>query len=256
MAAQPASTDGSVDPAAVEARLDRVDDPELDRSIVDLEYVERVTIADGHVTVVFVLPTAWCSPAFAWMMATGIRDEVGDIDSVAGVTVSLLDHMHSEEITTGINERRSFAETFPDAESGVAAVRRKLDEKARLARQHRAVEAFRDAGLQPAQIVDLTLGDLDFSVADGHVAVTVQDGSLTVTAPREPVEDYLEKARTIGLVTDPADRCFRDPDGDPIAVDEFDLVQHRMRAAAVNVRGQGTVCEGLHESRNRTHADD
>ena len=37
------------------------------------------TIDDGDVTVEFTLPTAWCSPAFAWMMATDARDEVDSL---------------------------------------------------------------------------------------------------------------------------------------------------------------------------------
>ncbi len=46
-------------------RLDRIVDPELDRSIVELEYVDRIEADDGDVEVAFTLPTAWCSPAFA-----------------------------------------------------------------------------------------------------------------------------------------------------------------------------------------------
>jgi hypothetical protein len=37
------------------------------------------TIDDGDVTVEFTLPTAWCSPAFAWMMATDARGEVDSL---------------------------------------------------------------------------------------------------------------------------------------------------------------------------------
>lgn len=55
----------SPDRAAVRERLDEVRDPELDRSIVDLDYVDEIRIEEGTVAVAFVLPTAWCSPAFA-----------------------------------------------------------------------------------------------------------------------------------------------------------------------------------------------
>ncbi|WP_241997089.1 iron-sulfur cluster assembly protein, partial [Halorubrum sp. SD626R] len=53
----------------VRDRLDRVEDPELARSIVELDYVDAIDIDGGRVLVQFTLPTAWCSPAFAWMMA-------------------------------------------------------------------------------------------------------------------------------------------------------------------------------------------
>jgi metal-sulfur cluster biosynthetic enzyme len=62
-----------IDRATVMERLDRVDDPELDDSIIELDYVRDLAIDESSVGVELVLPTAWCSPAFAWMMATGAR---------------------------------------------------------------------------------------------------------------------------------------------------------------------------------------
>ncbi|AUX10828.1 hypothetical protein AArcSl_3222 [Halalkaliarchaeum desulfuricum] len=240
---------------AIRERLRRVDDPELDRSIVELEYVEEIRIDDGEVAVCFVLPTAWCSPAFAWMMATGIRDEVGSLPNVTDVTVELRDHMHAAEITEGVNDRRSFVETFPAAEDDVAEVRRKLDEKARLARQHAAVEALLDAGIAPGQIVDLTLDHLDRGSDTVGTAVSLRGGAVFAVIDDEPLADYLEKARETGIVTSTDDCLFADPDGEPIDPEEFDVVHSRARAAGVNVTGQGSVCAALHESRHRRGDD-
>lgn len=86
-------------------------------------------------TVTFVFPTAWCSPAFAWMVATGIRDEVGDLSGVTSVTICLSDHIHGDEITAGVNQGLLFKAVFEDAEDGVEAVRQKFDEKTRSACQ-------------------------------------------------------------------------------------------------------------------------
>ncbi|WP_327054068.1 iron-sulfur cluster assembly protein [Halomicrococcus gelatinilyticus] len=238
---------------AIVERLRRVDDPELDRSIVDLEYVDRVDVDGDRVTVAFVLPTAWCSPAFAWMMATGIRDEVGALPGVADVTVDLRDHMHAEEITTGVNERRPFQAVFPDADAGVSAVRHKLDEKARLARQHAAVEALLDAGLAPEQIVALGRDQVDLDADGDRAVVSLRGGSVLVPVDAAPLARYLEKARAVGLADD---HLFADPDGDPISLDAFESVQARARAARVNVDGQGSVCAALHESRNGVAVDD
>jgi metal-sulfur cluster biosynthetic enzyme len=251
------SSDGPVDAAAVVDRLDRVDDPELDRSIVDLEYVDRVQIDGREVSVTFVLPTAWCSPAFAWMMATDIRDEVGALSDVDAVTVRLRDHMHGEEITTGVNENLAFEEVFEDADDGVVAVREKLDEKARFARQHEAVSALRDAGLDPEQVAALTRGDVDLEFAADRAAVAVRDGTLSVTVPREPVADYLEKARATGLVTDEGDMLFADRDGDPLEPDPaaFEAVHRDARLAASNIEGQAAICASLHEARNGVTLD-
>ncbi|WP_458187970.1 iron-sulfur cluster assembly protein [Haladaptatus sp. NG-WS-4] len=246
--------DGGVDKEAVIDRLRRVDDPELDRSIVDLEYVGRVRIDGSHVEVSFVLPTAWCSPAFAWMMATGIRDEVQTLPAVDVVTVELEDHMHAEEITEGVNERRPFQSVFPEAASGVDAVRRKLDEKARLARQHTVVEDLLDAGLSAEQIAALRRGQLELD--PGRVVVSLREGALFVAVDDEPVVRYLEKAEETGLVTADDDPLFADPDGDPLDPETFELVHSRARAAKVNVGGQGSVCAALHESRNGATVDD
>jgi len=243
---------GDVDREAVVERLRRVDDPELDRSIVELDYVEEIRIEDRAVRVSFVLPTAWCSPAFAWMMATGIRDEVESLPGVSSVTVELRDHMHAAEITDGVNDRDPFQAAFPDAEAGVDAVRRKLDEKARLARQHTAVAALLDAGLAPRQVADLRRSQVERDPDTGRAVVSLREESVFVVVDDEPLADYLQKARATDLVAAPDDLLFADPDGDPIDPDAFEMVQSRARSAKVNVDGQGSVCEALHESRNET----
>jgi metal-sulfur cluster biosynthetic enzyme len=250
------AVDGPPTHEAVRERLDRVDDPELDRSVVELRYIERVDIDGDRVEVGFVLPTAWCSPAFAWMMATGIRDEVGSLDGVETVRVDLRDHMHGEEINHGVNERLAFEEAFEEADDGIEAVRETLDEKARLARQFDALDALRDAGLSPGQIADLRLGDVDLAFEADRVAVPLREGAVTVTLPAEPLADYVEKARATGLVSGAADRLFADRDGEPFAAEAFEDVRRQSRVAAAIITGQGAICSALHEARNGVVADD
>jgi metal-sulfur cluster biosynthetic enzyme len=232
---------------AIRERLDRVTDPELDTSIVELGYVDAVEVDGERVTVAITLPTAWCSPAFAWMMATDARDEVESLAGVTTARVVLRDHVHGDEITGGVNTRRSFAETFPDADGGVAEIRATLDEKARLARQHDAVDALLEAGLDPEQVVGLTRADL--GLESDPAAVYLPDRSMAVTVPREPLASYLRKASATGRVTDPGDRLFRTPEGDPIPPERFELVRRRTRLAQVNMSGQAGLCEGLNEVR-------
>jgi len=238
----------AVTEAAISERLDRVYDPELDRSVVELQYVEDVTIDDGHVTVLFVLPTAWCSPAFAWMMATGIREEVGTLAGVEEVSVQLLDHMHEAEINRGVNEDLPFEEVFDDAEDGIEDVRRVLDEKARLARQYHAITALLDAGLDPEQIVGVTPAELH--PMDDHVAIYLHDESVGVLAPAEPITRYLERARSVGVASDPEAPMFASADGTPIEPSAFDTVRRHSRLAWSNVSGQAGICASLHEARN------
>ncbi|WP_435196055.1 iron-sulfur cluster assembly protein [Natronomonas sp. EA1] len=232
--------------AAVRDRLDRVTDPELDESIVALEYVDEISIDGSHVSVVFTLPTAWCSPAFAWMMATDARDEVEALPGVERATVTLREHMHEDEITEGVTERKRFGEVFPDADGGVASIRATLDAKARLARQYDAVEALLEAGLTGEQVAALTREDC--RLEDG--AVFVRDGSVGIPIDPAPVEAYLEKARVTGLLDDGQDALFRTPEGEPIPAESFELVHRRARLASVNMSGQGSVCDALNRARH------
>ena len=126
------ATDPTGDPqrlSAVRDRLDRVEDPELARSIGELDYIDAIETDGDRVEVRFTLPTAWCSPAFAWMMATDARDEVEALDWVREARIELCDHMHGAEITTGVNARDTFGKTFPDADGGVAEVRAAIADK-------------------------------------------------------------------------------------------------------------------------------
>ena len=252
MGSPQSTSDRSVDRDAVRERIDRVDDPELDRSIVELEYVENIDIDDGKVTVRFVLPTAWCSPAFAWMMATGIRDEVATLPSVTSVSVHLSDHMHGEEISAGVNRGESFQSVFEDADDNVETVRRKLDRKARFARQYSAVRTLCDSGLDPEQIATLTRTDVDLEFTSELAAVYVGDGDLVVTVPHDPLASYLAKARETELVIDDTDTLFADREGEPLDSnpEAFESVLRDSRLAASNIEGQATICASLHESRN------
>ena len=249
-------SDGSADDprgtAAVRERLDRVEDPELARSIVELDYVDAIDIDGGRVEVKFTLPTAWCSPAFAWMMATDARDEVGALDWVTETRIELCDHMHGEEITDGVNARDGFGETFPDADGDVAAVRAAIADKARVARQREAVGALLDAGVDAEQVVSLVRADLTIAGDEAHVDV----GGLSVVVDAAPLGDYLDRVTTSGHVTDPDDLLFLTPEGDPIPAAELDVVQKRSRLATVNMGGQGAVCDALHRARHGADGPD
>ncbi len=253
--------------ATVRNRLDRVTDPELDRSIVELKYIDSIEIRGETVTVRFTLPTAWCSPAFAWMMAVDARDEIESLSSVDQARIVLQEHIHEDEITHGVTERLSFDDAFPDADGDIDAVRADLDEKTCLARQYDAVEALLAAGIDKATIAALRVDDLEDdlpvseTVSDENRSYTIycQEGSVGLTVAAEPIDRYLEKARTTGCVGDSSDRCFRTPDGEPIDDSTFDLVHQRARSASINMSSQGGICDELRKSReNRleTTADD
>ncbi|WP_418284558.1 iron-sulfur cluster assembly protein [Halorubrum sp. DTA46] len=248
-------TDAGGDPtgrSAVRDRLDRVEDPELARSIVELDYIDAIEIEGGRVDVQFTLPTAWCSPAFAWMMATDARDEVEGLDWVREARIELCDHMHGEEITTGVTARDTFGETFPDADGDVAAVRAAIADKARVSRQREAVATLLDAGVDPEQVVSLDRSDLTVAGDEAHVDV----GGLSIVVDAAPIADYLDRAATSGHVTAGEDPLFLTPEGDSIPADQLDVVQKRSRLATVNMGGQGAVCDALHRARHGPNGPD
>ncbi|WP_224447456.1 iron-sulfur cluster assembly protein [Haloprofundus salilacus] len=258
--------------SAVRNALDGVTDPELDRSIVELDYITGIELGGGEtpsdcgsdatdgdrgsgtVTVRLSLPTAWCSPAFAWLMLVDACAAVESLPGVGRARVVLEDHVHETELTEGVNGDRVFAEAFDDADGDLQAVRRELNEKARIVRQHRALDALLDAGATPEQLVSLTTDDVAFD-PDGpdseRVVVSVADGAIRLCVPRDSMVDYVEKAESVGLDLD-SGPLFRTPEREPISVDEFELVRRRGRLASVNMRGQGGVCAQLHEARQRS----
>jgi len=249
MSSNTSDGEGGVTEARVRERLDRVTDPELDTSIVELAYVDEIRIDGDEIHIAVTLPTAWCSPAFAWMMTTDARDEVEALPGVTHATIELREHMHEREINHGVNERLSFGEAFPDADGDVAPVRAELDGKARVARQHDATGTLLDAGLDGDQIVGLTRDDVAFDGDGDGARVWVRDGGLAVTVDADPLERYLEKARATGCLDDDHPELFRTPEGEPIDPAQFETVRHRTRLAGVNMSGQGSVCDALHESR-------
>jgi metal-sulfur cluster biosynthetic enzyme len=177
------ATDGSAR-AAVRRRLDGVIDPELDDSVLELDDVDRLEVDPPRVHVEFTLSTAWCSPAFAWMKAVDMRDAAASVDGVERCTVDLSEHLHGEEITEGVNAGAAFEAVFEGATEGVTPVRRKLDEKALLARQYDAVEALLDVGARPEQVCGLPRADCTFHEDAGYVAVDLGDCRSASTVSR------------------------------------------------------------------------
>lgn len=125
-----------IDERAVWARIGEVMDPELDRPLDALGFVESVRIDGSEVVVHFRLPTYWCAPNFAYMMSSDLRERIGRVPGVEAVRVRLLDHFAEDEITAGVNAGQSFAEVFADETDGdLTELRRTFLRKAFLVRQ-------------------------------------------------------------------------------------------------------------------------
>src|SRR2546426_3895312 len=151
------------DEAAVYAALDRVIDPEVDESLLKLEFIADVNIEGDCVTVGLRLPTFWCAPNFAYMMARDTHDRLLEVAGVQRARVTLKDHFASDEITAGVTQGRPFEEVFPgDADGNLDGLRQLFRRKAFTMRQERCVRLLLEAGLSSEEIVELRLGDVDF----------------------------------------------------------------------------------------------
>lgn len=236
-----------IDRRAIEKRLNSVTDPELDRSIVELEYIDAIEISEEALEVSFTLPTAWCSPAFAWMMMADARNALASDLAIEDVTIRLCDHMHATEINKGVNNEIAFEEAFEDADDSIEDVRRTLNGKARLARQYRAISALLEAGLREEQIIRLTRREIDLG-DDGRAVVRVDD-TIRICVDGEPIRRYLEKATETGVLTTDSDPLFVTLEGENISPPEFEMVHKRGRLAETNMASQKHVCENLGEAR-------
>src|ERR1700737_4782195 len=138
-------------------------DPELDEPLVKLGFIDRVQVEGSEVTVIFKLPTYWCSPNFAYLMASDLREKVRAVPGVRTVRVNLLDHCAEDEVTRGINGGLSFSEAFPEEtpeDEDLEMLRRTFLRKGFLMRQDTLLRQMLKAGLDEATILTLSTADL------------------------------------------------------------------------------------------------
>ncbi len=142
--------------------LDSVTDPEIDESVVSLEFVSKLEIDDDErVEIEFRLPTYWCAPNFAFLMASDMRDAVAELDWVAAVTVKLVDHFSAELINRGVARSQDFRDAFPGETDGdLCAIRQKFLGQAYERRQELLLQHLFARGYTPDVIMGLRLSDL------------------------------------------------------------------------------------------------
>lgn len=227
------------------ARLEEVPDPELDEPVTSMGFVELVTLGEGdRVEVDFRLPTYWCSPNFAFLMAEGIHREVSALPWVSRVVVRLHDHMFADQVNEGVNGGRRFRDIFRELSDGadLDELRAKFDEKAFQRRQEVVLLSLQARGLPPASIVAMTLGDLDRTVFQGE-----EDSAQ---APR-----YRRLLVAKGLATEPGDLAFRTWQGTALSAEGLTAHLQQLRSVRVNMEFNGALCRGLKQARYKEHGE-
>ncbi len=219
--------------------LDRVPDPELDEPVTDMGFVEKVDVSDARVvTVDFRLPTYWCAPNFAFLMAIGMRRAVAALPWVHKVTVLLHDHCFGDRVNEGVNSGRAYSEVFAEYCDGAQLdeVMEKFDGKAFERRQEVVLLGLQEQGKTAQEIVDMSLEELQNTDFVGEQEVKQK--------PR-----YLELLLSSGLALNPDDKAFPTWDGGEILPDELSAHLNRLRGTRINMEFNGALCRGLAKTR-------
>lgn len=220
-------------------RLATVSDPELDESVTELGFVERVVVADDdRVEIGFRLPTYWCALNFAYLMVEDIRRAVEALPWVASALPRLEDHMHADDINRAMEQGLSFKEAFGDlaADDPLDELRRTFRIKAFQCRQEAVLRALRRQGCEDAAIVAMERGALQ------RLAIDDPEGARQ--KPR-----YLRILREFGFAARLEDRAFVTPDGAPLTVSGLDVHLQELRGVRINMEFNGAICRGLQATR-------
>jgi metal-sulfur cluster biosynthetic enzyme len=215
----------------VRAALGTVVDPELDEPITDLGFVRSVWVDASDVEVHLRLPTSFCAPNFAYLMASDALEAVQRIPGVGCVRVELDDHSDSDLINRGLAAAAGYRGTFGhEAEDSLDELRATFHRKAHTAAMERAVTTLlrADRTRSEESVFDLTLGDLP---------------------PGETTDALLRRRATVGLPLDPGAPVLVEADGgrpDPTTTAFF---LRRARSVRISIDGNAHFCRGLLRTR-------
>jgi metal-sulfur cluster biosynthetic enzyme len=218
---------GVLSSEAVFSALEIVRDPELDEPITSLGFVSSATVsADGQATVRLRLPTYFCAPNFAFLMAADAHDAAAAVPGVRSVQVLLEDHFAAATINGGVAAGAGFARTFDgEAVGELHQLRADFLRKAVLAGTDQVCRPLRAAGAGPARLRELTLGGV----------------------PGSPALDRLRERRAeLGLPASDDDPLLIDPvTGAAVPPEAVPLHLRRAQVTSVSIEANSGICRGM-----------
>lgn len=217
------------------AALHVVVDPELDEPITDLGFVQSLVVSrTGDVKVNLRLPTSFCSPNFAYLMASDAKDALSALDWTNTVIVELDDHHDSAIINAGLAADAGYRGTFGhEALDSLDELRQTFRRKAHTAALERCLTALlrADRGRSEESMGEVTLADLP-------------DDATTAA--------LLRRRDALGLSTAPDALVLVDHQGNGYA--DVPLALRRARSTRISIDGSAHFCRGLLRTRYG-HAD-
>ncbi|MCU1663013.1 MAG: Metal-sulfur cluster biosynthetic enzyme [Pseudonocardia sp.] len=211
--------------------LDAVVDPELDEPITDLGFVRSVEVDDDRVEVHLRLPTSFCAPNFAYLMASDSKDVLTALPWTGHVVVELDDHHDSDLINAGLAADAGYRGTFVhEADDSLDVLRVTFQRKAHTAAMERV-------------LTRLLLADPERSEIDLH-GVTIGD------LPADDATAALLRRRAVIGLGEGADLpVLVDHTGVAHPRDEVPLRLRMARSTRISIEGNAHFCRGLLRTR-------
>jgi metal-sulfur cluster biosynthetic enzyme len=236
-------------------------DPELDEPLVKLGFIDRVQVDGADVSISFKLPTYWCAPNFAYLMASDLRDRALSVPGVRTVRVALVDHCTEEEVTTAVNQGLSFSQAFPDEvpeDEQLEDLRSIFLRKGFLMRQDALLRQMLKAGLDEVTIAALRVADMTVDEPANCAFVTVQGQRVRLERVGHHATIYLRRRVSLHLPLTSDGPLIIDDEGQPLQAGGLKEFLRRSRSIRMNIMVNTTLCKGLFRTRYRrsTATDD
>jgi metal-sulfur cluster biosynthetic enzyme len=213
--------------ASVLDALSGVRDPELDEPITDLKFISDLQVGNDSVDVRLRLPTPFCAPNFAYLMAHDAREALLSVPGVREARVSLEDHHTADEINAGMAGGLGFEGTFSSFEEtgeGLDGLRDVFRRKAFISRQEKLCRMLLGDGYSSEELANMSLGEVPGS---------------------EAKQKYLSRRSELGLDDSTEAPFVVDPDGRRIP--EEAVVQHLRfaRVTRLSIESNAGFCKGV-----------
>lgn len=227
-------------------------DPELDESLVKLGFIDRVDVSGPDVTISFKLPTYWCAPNFAYLMAADLRRQASRVPGVRSVRVILLDHCAEDEVTDGVNQGQTFTEAFPGEateDEHLEELRRIFLRKGFLMRQDTLLRHLLRLGLDEAAIAGLHAEDMRIDEAANDAIVMANGHEYRLERAGHNADLYRQRRVALGLPHTASDPLIIDDQGLPLQAGQLQQFLRRSRSVRMTILFNTSLCKGLFRTR-------
>ncbi|AHY47018.1 protein of unknown function DUF59 [Rubrobacter radiotolerans] len=205
-----------------------VRDPELDEPVTTLGFVSSVTVDGPEVSVTLRLPTFFCSPNFAYIMAEDSKRLVADLPGVETVKVRFENFHVGREIESGLDSDAGFDAAFSSfsetSGEDLTELRETFKRKAFIRRQEMLCRKLLRSGATPRDLARMTLGEV---------------------SPSEELSVYLDRRAELGFSAADDAPLLLSAHGAPVPEDAVVAHLKNAKLTRISVEGNGMFCQEL-----------